>query len=320
MIPSSLSAKAKDALKRVNEHILTTANQGHWSYFASGEPSTEATAWCGIACRHLDDSVRQSVIRFLIKTQNRDGGWSTAPNIGASDWSSGPATLALRLLTMNSGTGNASDVEGALKQGFNYLFDSRSDPNPPVMRLLILYLKGTAGLDYGRGWPWTPRCWNWVEPSSYNLLALKIPHLPPAEQFRLVVAHAHRYFLEHVCEGGGWNHGANRCLGHSAPAFAVTTAEALLALQDIADKPEVQSGLAFLEKVASKHESAMSSAWAILARNAYGHAALEEANRLVTGQNPNGSFGPNLMVTGLAAVALSAIAGDNPLIISKSGS
>jgi hypothetical protein len=320
VIPSSFSAKAKDALKRVNEHILSTSNRGHWSYFASGEASTEATAWCGIACRHLEVPLRRGAISFLIETQNRDGGWSTAPKVGASDWCSGPATLALRLLAKSTDYPDPLAIERALKQSFGYLFDSRSDPNPPVMRLLILYLKGPQGLDYGRGWPWTPRCWNWVEPSSYNLLALKIPHLPPAEQFRLVVAHAHRYFLEHVCEGGGWNHGANRCLGHSAPAFAVTTAEALVALQDIADKPEVQSGLSFLENISHQHKSAMSSAWAILARNAYGHTAAEETNILLAAQNSDGSFGPNLMVTGLAAVALSAIEGDNPLIISKTGS
>jgi hypothetical protein len=132
----------------------------------------------------------------------------------------------------------------------------------------------------------------------------------------LLIKHAHRFFIDHACQGGGWNHGSNRCLGYALPPFAVTTAEALLALQDIAHHAVVKSGLSFLEGVASQHKSAMSAAWSILARNAYGHGVAAETQLLLGTQKADGSFGGNLMVTALAAVALAAIEGENPLIIS----
>jgi hypothetical protein len=86
----------------------------------------------------------------------------------------------------------------------------------------------------------------------------------------------------------------------------------------MADHPVVVSGLAYLEAMADRHQSAMSCAWSILARHAYGQDISKETELLLRAQKTDGSFfGANLMVSGLAATALSAIAGDNPLIISR---
>jgi hypothetical protein len=312
------STRVKDALARATEYILKSYGNGSWGYHPSKEPSTEATAWCSIALRERHAQITQAVTDYLTKTQNQDGGWSTAPRAGPSDWCSGPAILALRLLTKGSRAKMLpAQIDHVLERGFNYLFDSRTDQNRPVARLLLLLIKGPAGLNYGRGWPWNPHCWNWVEPSSYNLLALKIPKVPRPEAFELAINHAHRFFIDHACAGGGWNHGANRTLGINLPPYTVTTAEALLALQDLSDHAVIKSGLAFLDSSASHHRSAMSCAWSILARNAYGLQTPEETATLLSGQKPNGSFGPNLMVTGVAAVALSALAGEHPLLISR---
>lgn len=315
--PSFSSIQSKEALQRATDFIMSNQKLGSWGYHPGKEPSTEATAWCAIACRHSEASIGKAAINYLIAAQNIDGGWSTGPKAGASDWCSGPAILALRILLPKYEERADEKLGSAITRSLNYLFDSRSEFNPPVARLLLFLIKGTAGLGYGRGWPWTPHCWNWVEPTSYNLLALKIPQRPEAEVFQLVIKHAHRFFVDHACAAGGWNHGASRCLGRSLPPFAVTTAEALLALQDLDNRSVLDAGLAFLKSQELKHKSAMSAAWAILARLAFAQSAKEETELLLSTQSKDGSFSSNLMVTGLAAVALSAVQGENPLIISK---
>lgn len=317
MSPYSPSMRSKEALQRATDFMMSNQKLGSWGYHPGSEPSTEATAWCAIACRNSEASTSQAAIDYLIAAQNLDGGWSTGPKAGASDWCSGPAILALRILSPKYKETAREKSSAAIARSLNYLFDSRSEFNPPVARLLLFLIKGTAGLGYGRGWPWTPHCWNWVEPTSYNLLALKIPQRPEAEVFQLVIKHAHRFFVDHACVAGGWNHGASRCLGRSLPPFVVTTAEALLALQDLDNRPVLDAGLAFLKSQEHQHKSAMSAAWAILARLAFAQSAKEETELLLSTQSKDGGFSSNLMVTGLAAVALSAVQGENPLIISK---
>lgn len=318
MTSFSQSITFQAAMDRAIKYLLTKQDEsGFWGYHPGKEPSTEATAWCAMSLgkNHREQAYR--AVNYLLSTQNKDGGWSTALNTGASDWSSGPATLALRIISEKSMPGEInSDTKNSQKRSFDFLFEDRTDPNPPVARFLLMLAKGTSALNYGRGWPWTPNCWNWVEPSSYNLLALKIPHTPKPEVFKILVDHVHRYFIDHACEQGGWNHGSNHCLGHSLPPFAVTTAEALLSLQDIADHPTIAHALTFLASQANEHKSAMSSAWSILARLAYGQTASAEAAILLSKQNIDGSFGPNLMVTGLSVLALRAITGDHALLIS----
>jgi hypothetical protein len=310
------SLHAKEAANRAIAHLLESCEHGYWGYHPGHKPSTEATAWCAIACRHAHEQVVEQSFDYLLSQQNDDGGWSTGPHIGRSDWSSAPALLALRIL-MRDRSRDCPQIDVPLTHGFNYLFDNRAHIKSPVLRLMLLLIGGAQALRFGCGWPWTPGCWNWVEPSAYSLLALKIPKLPPAEEFQIITKRAHRFFIEHACAAGGWNHGSNRCLGSNLPPYAVTTAEALLALQDIKEHAVVKNGLTFLEKISAQHESAMACAWSILARNAYGHETPHELTFLLQEQHADGSFGPNLMVTGLAVCALSAVQGENPLIISS---
>jgi hypothetical protein len=94
-----------------------------------------------------------------------------------------------------------------------------------------------------RGWAWTDDTFGWVEPTSWALLALRCfrPRSPLIDDGLAVLA-------DRECEGGGWNYGNAEAFGVALPAFAQTTAVALIALRAVAD-PMVGRGLAVLRRL-----------------------------------------------------------------------
>ncbi len=284
---------------------------GLWPYIAGHKPSTEASAWCAIALRDQSDIAEQA-LSALIAARNPDGGWSTEPHMLPSDWTSGPGLLALRLLQVN--TAASRTTKQAIKLGLEHMFDSRTEFYGSIARLLLLALKGKEGLEYARGWPWSPDCYHWIEPTTYALLALRLPTMPDAAVYGAIVTRANQFVLEHECKGGGWNHGSSFCLGVYLPPYIVTTAEALLVLQETPTAPPVAAGLAFLQKTEPDECSAMERAWAILALNAYGQPTENLVQALVRSQHEDGSFGINILVSALSTLALdTAVTGINPL-------
>jgi Prenyltransferase and squalene oxidase repeat len=311
-----------DSHQRVLEYLFNNLNNGYWGYHPKQEPSIEATAWSLIAfCQQPNDEVTKTVSGFLLRSQNDDGGWSTSPKIGKSDWSAAPASLALRLLLASQNKQlDLAGIQKSLRLAFRYLFDSRVDFFGPVARLLLLLYQGPSALNYGRGWPWTPKSYNWVEPTSYSLLALKIPNLPSPEEYNYVVEHAHQFLTTHACRGGGWNHGAYYCLKKYAPAYVLTTAEALLALQDLKENKVVEEGLQFLKGTFLENPTCLSLAWTVMVFSAYGIDYQIAMDLLQSKQNKDGSFGSNILVTALAATALSVCRdGKHPLLIKPKG-
>lgn len=301
----------KATYEKARTYIKNNLRDGLWPYFPGQKPSTEATAWCAIAMRD-DAAVAESALNALIAACNADGGWSTEPKFVPSDWTSGPALLALRVLHEQSKQTRAS--EKAIQKGLEYMFDSRTEFYGTFARLLLLMANGKQGLEYARGWPWSPSCFHWIEPTSYALLALKVPTLPKAGVYAEIISRANQFVIEHECKGGGWNHGSAFCLQSYLPPYIVTTAEALLALQERPDLEAVKAGLQFLEKTEPDECSAMEHAWAILALHAHNRPTKALVDSLARSQKADGSFGVNLMVTGLSVIALeTAVSGRNPL-------
>ncbi len=125
--------------------------------------------------------------------------------MGKSDWTSAPATLAIRLVCADQKQDfDAGKIKQTLVAAFHYLLKARTDFLSPVARLLLFIAQGPASQHYGRGWPWTPECYNWVEPTSYSLMAFKLPTLIKEDLAEPVVYHANKFLLEHSCrEAGG---------------------------------------------------------------------------------------------------------------------
>lgn len=293
------------------------AQNGWWPYVLDRGPSTEATAWCALALHANRLSKKSSdktdltnkCVAYLLNKQNADGGWSTAPGCGASDWSSAPAVLALRLLRNQQEKPDKqyqNKIDDAVIKGANFLFDLRNDPYHSVARFLLFLQHGESGLHYARGWPWTKDCSFWVEPTCYSMLALKLPKLMDRSIIQSALRHASMYIHSHVCQDGGWNHGANFVLEVYAPSYSLTTAEVLLALQDEPRSPVIEKALKRISGDHPDSDSSLPLAWAILALHAYGKDLGNKPAQLLHHQKADGSFGTNNVVTSVALLALLA--------------
>lgn len=283
---------------------------GSWPYKpGQHSPSLEATSWVSMAIFSGPQPSLHKVAQFLISAQNADGGYSTMPGAGKSGWVTGPVVLAMRNLQIHvSESEIGAELVNSINKALGYMCDSRVEFYPAVGRLMIFLIKGVDGVRYARGWPWDKGCFHWIEPTSYNLLALKTRGVPDSHKdyFKEIIEISEKFIFEHSCTGGGWNHGNNQSLGSDLPPYRVTTAEALLAVQDFKDRKSVQAGLSYLKSLGNQNDSSMSLAWSILALNAYGQKHEKETAFLLDRQRDDGSFGDNLMVNGLACLALQA--------------
>lgn len=273
--------------------------------------STESTAWCSIALRH-NRALSSELLKAILSQQNSDGGWSSAPGAGRSDWTSGPALLALRVLKREQDN-SGKTLDDGIKKALDYLFDNRTDFYGSVARLLLFMIKGPHGVQYARGWPWSSGCFHWVEPTSYNLMALKVTGPIGGGLANEIIERANQFLLEHACKAGGWNHGNDTSLGASLPPYTVTTAEALLALQDQKGAAQTRAAIDFVKTVQTKSYSAMERAWTTLALNAYKCPSPKLLTEIVDSQHPDGSFGPSMMTTALSLLALETVDGTNVL-------
>ncbi|MBZ0189110.1 MAG: hypothetical protein K8F91_22890 [Candidatus Obscuribacterales bacterium] len=307
MLEADIAARAAKSKARIVQYIKNVQDDnGFWPYKRNQGPSAEATSWCAMALAADREAIRKATT-FLIKSQEKNGGWSTAPDTGFSDWASGPTLLCLRYLNKISPEARqVKGIVGTLEKGLLHLIDSRVEFFPVVARLLMLMGGGEKNLYYARGWPWDPDCYHWVEPTSYYLMALKIPGMPRPDLYIKIVEFANQFLLENACVGGGWNHGNHISLGAKLPPYRMTTAEALLALQDIPKSKQVKAGLDILASYSNQDSSALSLSLSILALRAYEKKNDSELAFLLSRQRSDGSFSDNNMVNGLACLALSA--------------
>lgn len=309
----SAAEAVSNSLVKADKYLQGAFKNGSWAYKPGDTACIEPTAYCGIA-RRKDPDTRKQVIDFFCANQNPDGGWSTSPALGKSDWTSGLALLALRILFKEDGGVNAAHA-AVIDKAVTYLFEARTEFYGALAKTLLLISKGDAGLNYPRGWPWSPGCFHWVEPTAYTLLALKIPDHVQKQDSKRVIERADNFLLEHACKDGGWNHGNDLCLEVHLPPFAVTSAEALVALSDQKSADAVQKAWKNLNNTIGYAGSAMSLAWTAIAQASYGIDSGDSIRMLIERQNEDGSFGPNLMVTALSMLALQGHQGDNALKI-----
>ncbi|MBI2811310.1 MAG: hypothetical protein HYX67_10840 [Candidatus Melainabacteria bacterium] len=266
------------------------------------------------------DPVLPKALAYLTTSQNEDGGWSTGPSEGKSDWCTGPALFALRTVAQK-----LSDKKGnsAYERGANFLSELPTELYNLGARIILGAIQGVKKTDESpRGWPWSRVCYHWVEPTSYNLYAFKLPQQTKYKDgFGQLVSRADKFLLENTCSTGGWNHGSHFSLGVNLPPYIVTTAEALLALQDFSDHKEIERAFDFLNanteaSEAGQKNSAMALAWMTLAFHAYGRDTTKLLSHLISIQKDDGSFGPNMMVTALCSMALNTTDGTNPFKMS----
>jgi len=318
--PSPAAALRAAALEDSRRLLARTHHDGLWSYTPGQEPSLEATAWASIALSGREPVCELAAER-LIGCQNDDGGWPTTPNSGApSDWNSALALLCLRLAEPHLSERLQGSLARVYAAGIDFMLSSRgvfhglSDLASLVQLGIVLLSPGSPC-----GFPWDPGTYYWTEPTGYGILALK-PHARGksggrSEELATQLHRAEEFLLEHACRKGGWNHGNFVSLGKNVPAYPPTTAIALIALQDRAAAGQVAGGLAYLEGAAPGLETVMSLALAILALDSYGRPVAGLTDALLSRRREDGGFGTTTMHTAMAATALAASLGENPLIM-----
>ncbi len=307
------NASPHTCLQKALDHLVEQDQDGSFSYHPGQPAAIEATAWCSIALRDRGQ-LAERTRSFLLGCQNKDGGWSTRPQSGPSDWTTSLALLALRLLAPESLTSPPFD------RGVAFLMSTRAELYNLAGRLVLWLSQGPKAAGDARGWTWNPGCFHWVEPTSYAVLAIDPLACAGRADVKEAIDSARKLILTHECDGGGWNYGNSISLGAHLPPYPVTTAQALLALQDQPANPIVVAGLRYLRRTARVENTVMSLAWAALAADALGQAPAPELSQLTALQKPDGSFSSSLHLTGLAACALETAAGSNPLKLSEPAS
>jgi hypothetical protein len=179
----------------------------------------------------------------------------------------------------------------------------------PIYRLRQWLLGVNPPADQSfHGWPWFPGTAAWVGPTAFGILALE------QEQRRrptLAIAErielARRFLLARMCREGGWNHGSARALGYDARPYPETTGMALLALHGI-QSPEIERGLAAAQRFLNECHSIDGINW--LRFGLAAHA------RLPAGYCPPALPFHTVRDASLALLADGGAAGRNPFLTS----
>jgi hypothetical protein len=296
-------------------YLESVGKKGSWSYQPNmTEASIEATCWCAIACRKNIDVAGQTV-DYFISTQNADGGWSDDPG-NTSDWATGPALLALSILSRQHqptwDEPRKTNIAAAMQKGFQRLVGLRTDLMGDLARVWLTVVQG-PDFDYPRGWPWAPQTYNWVEPTAYALMAIKSADLLGKKRYKDVVDQAHAYLLQKSCKPAGWNFGAPEALGTYAPAMPLPTALAVMALQDDNDS-KVDAATAYLKALNGPvADTTIADAFCLLARDARGEDMSSSVAQFPSRYRKRNHDGENLIAIAAAVIALGIGKDGNPL-------
>jgi hypothetical protein len=162
------------------------------------------------------------------------------------------------------------------------------------------------------GWGWTSQTAKWLEPTCNALIFLNqvraemnSPHLVE------IVAESEQMAYNRMCRGGGWNYGNAQVLGEQLRPYTLTTAQALIALQNYASSTANQQSLDYLVASVAQEESALTLCFASLCLDLYSRECEGLEARLETLFAETGFFG-NLKTVALALLVLEASGRQNP--------
>jgi len=252
------------------DYLVTNQNSdGGWGFRPSSSSAVEAAAWALLALASSRKAPAQICTRardWLLKAQLADGSWPAFPGLPQGCW---VTSIAARALLRQEGS------QDAVGHALHWLLKAWPAEGALWWRLRqTLFPARVARQDNSlRGWNWTPGTASWVEPTAHALMFLRdmpLEKLPvPAAKRRQL---AERMLFDRVCPGGGWNSGNPQVYGVAGIPRIGPTAWALLALQDHADRAEVQSSLRWLEGAYGQTQGAASLALAHRCLRAYGRS------------------------------------------------
>ncbi len=225
---------------------------------------TEETALAALALANDPEGsgVREAALRWLTKAQHEAGSWPLGADVPEPSWATALAVIAL---------GHLREGDPGAREGAAWLLDQEGR-RPSLKARLLHRLRSRHAVEQNpdlRGWSWQAGAASWVEPTAYALVALK-RFDPPLPGARDRIVEGERLVYDRMCRGGGWNYGNSVVLDVPLEPYPDTTALALLALRDHAERAENRESLDTLETLLSEHDSTLALAWSLLCLRAYG--------------------------------------------------
>lgn len=276
---------------------------------------------------------RERRLRFLLASQNPDGGWGYFPGKKSRLEPTAYALFALHGLPEADpvtrrawalvrswqlpggawrGAAQIPDPhwatslcvtlcrlrhdEPALRRGLCWLLRLTGAENRWFTRLYHRLNPSVNSFDYSlQGWPWRPGNASWVEPTAHALVALKkAVDVAPSPTLHERVAVGERLLLDRRCSDGGWNSGTKKVLGEEAVGWPETTALALLGLQG-ARTPQVTQSLDVARRYWRESQAPLARAWLALTLRNHGDP--------LPAPTDSGEIGPDILLAALQALA-----------------
>jgi hypothetical protein len=295
-------------------------SDGSWAYVRGKSGATEPTAYALMALlpHTAEKSALERGFNFLTKRQGSTGGWSVSTRDSEETaWVTALAGTSL-LAFETSGQMCAAAARFVLAS-------FAKNPRPWILRVAdwmrswdASYIEENLG-----GWKWNPETANWVEPTAYGLLFLKKfsavqsswkvgASVGDLERLHEIVRQAESLLYLRMCKDGGWNYGNARVLGEELRPYPLTTALALIALQNQADRPHYQKSLAYLTRATENERSGLALSLAVLCLSLNGFNTERHRNALASLYAETGFF-RNIKAVALALLACeTAQGGLNP--------
>jgi hypothetical protein len=257
-------------MDEVVKRILDAQNRdGGWGFLQGKRSNTESTSLCLLALESLGEERPAANIKraldWLMQRQRPEGGWSLNDEITDASW-----TTALAIIALSRFPEHRKQTTGAalwlLKQ------EGRT---PGVLAQLVSAFaahKNAVALNPDlKGWPWAPRTFSWVEPTSYALIALKQNRsYLDGTNVEERIHQGELMIYDRMCDGGGWNYGNSKVFGEALWPYPDVTAVALIALQDYKVRQANQEALRALRRMMQETDSGLSLCWATICLSIYG--------------------------------------------------
>jgi hypothetical protein len=263
-------------------------------YSPSTAPATEPTALAAMAMlAHDRRDAAQPALVWLAELQSHDGSLGINKRETSPCWPTGLAVLAWSLAP--------DEFQGNIERATAWLLDARGKPQPRSPQM---------GHDSTLiGWPWVLGTHSWIEPTAFNVLALKAAGRAQHPRTREAV----RLLVDRLLPTGGCNYGNTTVLGQTLRPHLAPTGLVLLALacEDLNDT-RVANSLDYLEQELSLRTSCTSLCYGLMGLAAHGrfpHSAaswLKAACKRLEERHP-GDWK-------LALIALAALGDRCPLI------
>lgn len=285
------------------EFLLKHQNQdGGWGTVPGRVSNAEVTSLAVLAVKTANGgAVEESIQRgtqWLAEWQLPDGSWPVNRELKTGAWVTPLAVIALSQLP---------GQESRAVKGAEWILKQRGRGLSLLASLLVRFsiAKLPADLNPGlTGWSWTAGAFSWVEPTAHALIALKqIRNKLNGGKARDRIEEAEKMMYDRMCHGGGWNYGNRSVFGENLEPYPDTTALALIALQDHADKEENRQSVAALQTMLKDVHSGLALSWSILCLSLYGEDAEKWKDLLVQAYRQTQFLGETKSIA-LAVLAL----------------